>query len=52
MDGIVKLRCLCERDVSFQAKRKDYERVREIWNKIIDNMDIRLRGVLNKQREL
>jgi len=52
MDGIVKLRCLCERDVSFQAKRKDFERVREIWNKIIDNMDIRLRGVLNKQREL
>jgi len=37
IDGLVKLRCLCERDKSFEASEEDYKNCKEIWNKIIDN---------------
>jgi len=35
MDGIIKARCLFERDMSFNAKAKDYEILDEVWKKLI-----------------
>jgi hypothetical protein len=37
MDGIVKTRCLFERDMSFKAKEEDYEKLKEIWFKVISS---------------
>ena len=35
IDGIVKARCLFERDISFKAKSPDYEWLSKIWHTII-----------------
>lgn len=35
MDGIIKTRCLFERDMSFGATKEDYEMLRKVWGKVI-----------------
>jgi len=35
MDGIIKTRCLFERDETFTAQPQDYERLRDVWCKVI-----------------
>jgi len=35
MDGIIKTRCMLEKDMSFKAKEEDYKILKEIWLKII-----------------
>lgn len=35
IDGIVKTRCLFERNITFKAKEEDYEMLKLIWSKII-----------------
>jgi len=35
MDGIIKARCFLERDMSFKAREKDYEVLKEVWTNII-----------------
>lgn len=35
MDGLVKLRCLLELDMKFEAKDEDYEQLRLVWNAVI-----------------
>ena len=35
MDGIVKTRCLMDRDMDFKAKDEDYYKLKEVWCKII-----------------
>jgi hypothetical protein len=35
LDGIVKTRCLFEKDMSFNAREVDYKRVQEVWDKVI-----------------
>jgi hypothetical protein len=35
LDGIIKLRCISEGDVSFKAQKVDYENCREIWEKML-----------------
>lgn len=37
LDGLIKLRCICEKDVSFSAQKVDYANCREIWFKMIEN---------------
>jgi hypothetical protein len=32
LDGITKLRCLFERDGSFEAKQEDYDNLKQIWD--------------------
>ena len=49
MDGLIKLRNLCERG-KFVAEKEDYERCEEIWLRIVDNFSNRIRGI-NKQKE-
>ena len=41
MDGLIKTRCLFERDESFKAKKADYENLKSIWLRIIQNMGIK-----------
>ena len=35
MDGIIKTRCLLERDMSFKATKEDYKVLKEVWLNII-----------------
>jgi len=35
IDGIVKIRCLFERDSSFSAKEEDYENFTKLWEDLI-----------------
>ncbi len=35
IDGIIKTRCLMEKDMSFEAKEEDYKVLKEIWLQII-----------------
>lgn len=35
LDGLVKLRCIFERDGSFTAKPQDFETLKEIWERMI-----------------
>lgn len=35
MDGIIKTRCLFEKDMSFKAKEEDYDMLRSIWSNVI-----------------
>lgn len=45
MDGLVKMRCLFEQDVSFKAKKEDYDLLDIIWSHIITswvgNVDVK-----------
>ena len=36
LDGIVKLRCICEKDISFEANEEDYANCKDIWFKMLD----------------
>ncbi|MAH50589.1 hypothetical protein CMI37_32515 [Candidatus Pacearchaeota archaeon] len=49
IDGLVKLRCLCEKDESFEANEQDYMNCREIWSRIISNMEIRLKNIMKEE---
>ena len=35
MDGIIKTRCMLEKDMSFKAQDKDYKTLKEVWLNII-----------------
>ena len=48
VDGLVKIRCLCNRDSNFEAIEQDYLDTEEIWSKIIRNMGVRYRDILSK----
>ena len=37
LDGLIKLRCIFDRDDSFQAKEEDYNSVSSIWFKMLEN---------------
>lgn len=45
IDGIVKTRCILEKDTSFTATKKDYETLELVWSNVIrswiDNTDIK-----------
>jgi len=51
MDGIVKLRCIIEKDCSFTAKDVDYVATSEIWFKMIENWKKGLENVRFEVRE-
>lgn len=51
IDGIVKLRCIFEKDINFTAKESDYQQVREIWNRMIQNWRNGLENVRFQLRE-
>ena len=40
LDGLIKLRCLFERNKNFNAKKEDYDSLEEIWRKMIENWGI------------
>jgi len=42
LDGVIKLRCLFERDSSFEAKQEDYDNCSGIWFKMLENWKIGL----------
>ncbi len=35
LDGLIKHRCLLDRDMSFEAKEEDYKNLRLVWDKVI-----------------
>jgi len=37
LDGLIKLRCIFDRDDSFTAKQEDYDTAAEIWFKMLEN---------------
>ena len=37
IDGIVKIRCLCEQDISFKAIEEDYSKLANLWDRMITN---------------
>jgi len=42
LDGIVKTRCICEKDSSFCASDRDYSNLRVIWMRMLDSWDLNL----------
>jgi len=51
-DGIVKTRCMFERDKSFKAKDEDYEKFEKLWNQIIDGWNSQVSTLTNEQELL
>lgn len=39
IDGLIKARCIFEGDESFEAKSKDYDKLLDIWRRMIVNWD-------------
>ena len=37
IDGIVKIRCMFDRDPTFTAKQEDYDLLETVWNKVISS---------------
>lgn len=46
IDGIIKTRCLLERDESFTAKDEDYLLTSQIWNEMLANW---VKGIINER---
>jgi len=51
LDGIIKLRCICEKDASFKATDIDYMETKTIWLKMIQNWKRGLENVRFDVRE-
>jgi hypothetical protein len=51
LDGIVKLRCILNKDIRFEATAADYEATREIWLNMLKNWKNGLENVRFEVRE-
>lgn len=51
LDGIIKLRCIIEQDTTFEAKKEDYDKTKEIWFKMIETWKTGLENVRFELRE-
>jgi hypothetical protein len=51
LDGLVKLRCILEKDTTFEAKDADYDSCKQIWFKMIENWKNGLENVRFQLRE-
>jgi len=51
LDGIIKLRCIVEKDKSFEAKECDYENCQEIWFRMLDGWKIGIENTRFQIRE-
>ena len=51
LDGIIKIRCLCENAISFKAKEEDYLNLESIWVQMLKNWGIGFEGVEEEKVE-
>lgn len=52
LDGIVKMRCLFEKDVTFEAKDEDYAEFEKLWSFIIENYSAGNIKILTNEQQL